>query len=117
MVGDGGPGRKRVLVDDARRNGQFLRLTWHRSEQQFVLSNWDGPVCVGATRVPVVDAPAVMAVLAEGLADAAARPSAPPEPRTLRQHLRAWWALRSRRAPVVRLPNRPATDTSSRRSA
>jgi hypothetical protein len=96
--------RARVFVEDARRNGQFLRATWHGERQQFVLSNWEGTVCVGATRVPVTEAPALVALLVEGMADAAARPCAPAPPRTLRQHLRVWWGERGHRATVLPLP-------------
>lgn len=86
-------------MEDARRNGQFLRITWHRDRQQFVVSNWDGTVCVGATRVQVDEAPALIEVVTRGLADAAVdgRSAAPPAPapRTLVEHLRAWWCERS----------------------
>ena len=92
-------GRRRAFVEDARRNGQFLRITWHRDRQQFVVSNWDGTVCVGATRVRVEDAPAVIDVVARGLADAAVDGQAPVGPAptrlTLVEHLRAWWRERS----------------------
>ena len=44
---------RRVFVEDERRNGSFLRMTWHPERRAFVVSNWDGSVCVGATRVPV----------------------------------------------------------------
>lgn len=104
-------------MEDARRNGQFLRVTWHRDRQQYVVSNWDGTVCVGATRVPVEEAPALIDVLARGLADAAADGQVPlePAPRTLVEHLRAWWRERSRpavaaavRRPSIRHPLRRA---------
>ncbi len=119
MVGDGGAARTRVFVEDARGNGQFLRATWHRDQQQFVLSSWEGAVCVGATRIPVAEAPALVALLVDGLGDAARHPvapPAPPEPRSLRQHLRAWWTARAQRAPVVSLPERAASG-ARRRSA
>jgi hypothetical protein len=103
MAADGGITRARVFVEDARHNGQFLRATWHGERQQFVLSNWEGAVCVGATRVPVDEAPALVGLLVEGLAEAAARPVAPAPPRTLRQHLHAWWGERGHRATVVPL--------------
>ena len=116
MAWDGGPGRRRVFVEDARRNGQFLRVTWHGDKQQFVVSNWDDTVCVGATRVPVADAADLVGVLVEGIADAAVdRSTVTPEPRSLVEHLRAWWRDRGRRAPVVALPPRIAA--RRRRSA
>lgn len=70
MAADRGPGRRRVFVEDARRNGQFLRVTWHGDHQQFVVSNWDDDVCVGATRVPLEGVPELVSLLVEGLADA-----------------------------------------------
>jgi hypothetical protein len=105
-----------VFVEDVRGNGQFLRVTWHGDKQQFVVSNWEDSVCVGATRVPVAGAADLVGVLVEGIADAAARPPvAPPAPRSLVDHLRAWWEGRVHRAPVVALRSRVADRT--RRSA
>jgi hypothetical protein len=85
MAADGGPGtpstRRRVFVEDARRNGQFLRVTWHGEQQQFVVSNWDGNLCVGATRVPVESIPELVSLLVDGLAEAAT--PAPPAERSV----------------------------------
>ena len=76
MAADGGPrvvpARRRVFVEDARRNGQFLRVTWHAEQQQFVVSNWDDNLCVGATRVPVEHVPELVSLLVDGLAEASA---------------------------------------------
>lgn len=108
--------RRRVFVEDVRRNGQFLRVTWHGESQQFVVSNWDDTVCVGATRVDVADAPELVGVLVEGIADAATQPAViEPGPRSLREHLTAWWRDRGRQAIV--LPLRGRADERSRRSA
>jgi hypothetical protein len=92
-----------VFVEDARRNGQFLRVTWHGEQRQFVVSNWDDIVCVGATRVPVEQVPELVGLLVEGLAEAATRPDVvvPPPPQSLREHLRAWWRGRTGHAEVV----------------
>jgi hypothetical protein len=83
MAADGGPrgapARRRVFIEDARRNGQFLRVTWHAEQQQFVVSNWDDNLCVGATRVPIESVPDLVSLLVEGLAQAAAPPSSPAE--------------------------------------
>ena len=91
-------GRRRVFVEDARGNGQFLRVTWHGEPQQFVVSNWVDNVCVGATRVPAAHAADLIGVLVEGLTDVANRP--PPEvtapPQSLRAHLLEWWRGRRR---------------------
>ena len=74
MAADRGPerssARRRVFVEDARRNGQFLRVTWHAEQQQFVVSNWDDNLCIGATRVPVESVPELVALLVDGLAEA-----------------------------------------------
>ncbi len=115
MNGDGVVGRRRVFVEDARRNGQFLRVTWHGDRQQFVVSNWEDTVCVGATRVPVAQAPELVGLLVEGLADATSHRRDVPRPRTLAEHLTAWWRERSHRAPVVPLRLRRAE--RQRRSA
>ena len=85
MAADGGPGRsprRRVFVPDARRNGQFLRVTWHAEQQQFVVSNWDDNLCVGATRIPVDSVPELVSLLVDGLA-AAAAPEPPPAERSV----------------------------------
>ena len=96
---------RRVFLEDSRRNGQFARITWHADARQFVLSNWEGNLCVGATRVGVEEATAMVHVLTEGIADAASRPveppSMPPSPLTLREHVAAWWRARGRRAAVL----------------
>ncbi len=111
MVGVSGvTGRTRVLVDDTRRNGAFLRVTWHPEGRQFVVSNWDGQVCVGATRVDVQDAARIMGLLADGLADAASRPPTeePRAPSSLRQVLLDWWRARRRTATITELRDRVA---------
>jgi hypothetical protein len=115
MAADGGPVRRRVFVEDARRNGQFLRVTWHGEEQQFVVSNWDDNVCVGATRVPVASVPDLVGLLVDGLADASRPSDASRPPTSLREHLVAWWRARRRRAVV--LPLRSSPTGRARRSA
>jgi hypothetical protein len=75
-----GPVRRRVFVEDSRRDGTFLRVTWHPDGGQFVVSTWHDEVCTGAVRVPAEDAAPLIGLLADGLADAATRPAAPPAP-------------------------------------
>lgn len=67
-----------MFVEDARGNGLYLRTTWHPEAQQFVVSTWHDEVCTGAVRVPAAAAAELIALLADGLADAVDHPEAPP---------------------------------------
>jgi hypothetical protein len=87
--------RRRVFIEDARQNGVYLRTTWHEEAGQFVVSTWNDDVCTGAVRVPAAEAPALIGMLADGLADAmAVAPEAAIEGRAPRPHvldrIRAW---------------------------
>ena len=91
--------RRRVFVEDARRDGAYLRATWHPDGRQFVVSTWTDDVCTGAVRVPVEEAAALIGLLADGMAEAAATP--PPERHPAAPGWRARvdsWLRRSRRA-------------------
>jgi hypothetical protein len=68
--------RRRVFVEDARREGAYLRMTWHPDGRQFVVSTWIDDVCTGAVRVPVEEAAGLIGLLADGMAEATA--AAPP---------------------------------------
>jgi hypothetical protein len=89
--------RRRVLIEDARRNGHHLRATWHAESRQFVFSTWRDDVCTGAARVAVEDVAELTGLLVDGLADSAA--TTPPAPRApsparspgLGDRARAWW--------------------------
>jgi hypothetical protein len=95
------------MIDDARSHGGFLRVTWHPEARQFVVSNWEDSVCVGATRVPFERAAELVALLVDGIADAAQGPRQPSsEPRSLREHLTSWWHGRAIRADVLPLRRR-----------
>jgi hypothetical protein len=63
-------GTRRVFIEDMRRDGKYLRCTWHGDRNAFVLSTWDGDVCTGATRMGPADGARLLSVLAEGVADA-----------------------------------------------
>jgi hypothetical protein len=63
--------RRRVLIEDARRDGGHLRTTWHAERQAFVVSTWRNEVCTGAIRVPVAAAGDLAKLLIDGLTDAA----------------------------------------------
>jgi hypothetical protein len=70
-----------VFVQDSRNDGTYLRATWHAEGRQFVVSTWRDDVCTGAVRVPAADAPQLITLLDDGLADAASRPvELPPTP-------------------------------------
>jgi hypothetical protein len=66
------------MVADVRRDGTFVRVTWHPEGRQFVISHWRDEVCVAATRVPVGAAPDLITLLARGLGESAAAPSPSP---------------------------------------
>lgn len=73
--------RRRVLIGDARRNGRYLRATWHPEDRMFVLSTWTDEVCSGAVRIPIDKAADLITLLADGLSDAVNPQHGPPEPR------------------------------------
>lgn len=106
--------RRRVFIEDARRNGLYLRTTWHPEAGQFVISTWNDEVCTGAVRVPAAEAAELIALFADGLADAATTrtspaPLAPSIRPGLAERVRGW-LRRVRRgevpaaAEVVELP-------------
>lgn len=74
----------RVLIEDTRENGQYLRVTWHRDAGQFVLSHWRDDTCVAATRIDPAAAADLVRLLADGLADAATGPESWPQSDDLR---------------------------------
>jgi hypothetical protein len=116
-MGDRTPRRHRVIIEDARHNGHYLRITWHPERRQFVVSTWRDDVCTGAAQLSAADGAEVAALLVEGLADAATTPV--PAPATgagpgeggaaladraaaAIARLRAWW--RRSTAPATPLP-------------
>jgi hypothetical protein len=74
-MGDGPVSRRRVLIEDARRDGSYLRTTWHAERRAFVVSTWRGEVCTGAVRVPVAAAGELARLLIDGLAHTATTPA------------------------------------------
>jgi hypothetical protein len=67
-----------VFVPDSRGVDQFLRVTWHDDARQFVLSVWQGELCVAAVRIGAHDAPELVRILVDGLADAAEKAAGSP---------------------------------------
>lgn len=76
-MGDGATYRRRVLIEDARRDGSYLRTTWHADRRAFVVSTWRDQVCTGAVRVPVAAAGELTRLLIDGLTEAATTTSPP----------------------------------------
>jgi hypothetical protein len=70
-------GRRRVFVEDARGNGQYLRATWHAEANQFVISVWNDDVCTAAVRVSSERAAELIGLLADGMAAAIPTASGP----------------------------------------
>lgn len=67
----------RVLIEDARRNGHHLRVTWHPDKHQFVVSTWSLDVCTGSARLAVEDVADLTSLLVDGLTEAATVTAAP----------------------------------------
>jgi hypothetical protein len=97
----------------------FLRVTWHPEHSAFVVSHWQGAVCVAATRVAATEVADVVSLLTNGLADAlSSAQSKPPQPqsrprRSPRGLWRRLWWRRQRRgsgADVIAFPERAAPD-------
>jgi hypothetical protein len=93
-MGDATTYRRRVLIEDARGDGSYLRTTWHAERRAFVVSTWRDEVCTGAVRVPVAAAGDLARLLIDGLSDAAtttATPTTKPAPRPdVLARARAW---------------------------
>jgi hypothetical protein len=66
------PERGEVFLD-ARGEARTLRVSWHHDVGTVVFSLWRGAVCSGSFRLPADDVPALLAVLAGGLADVPAQ--------------------------------------------
>jgi hypothetical protein len=116
--------RRRLFVEDSRKNGTYLRATWHPEGDQFVLSTWDDEVCTGAVRVSTASAASLISLLADGLADAATHPITVDAPGRASatgrfDRLRAWVRARIHRvAPApVPAPLHTVDELHHRRSA
>ncbi len=62
-------GGRSAVVPDARGGGRALRATWHHDAGLVVLSVWRDNVCVATVRLEPDEVPALLEVLASGLAD------------------------------------------------
>jgi hypothetical protein len=62
--------RQRASISDAAGGERFVRLTWHPDVGRFTLTHWEGRRCVASIQVSPDDADDLLAVLAEGLAEA-----------------------------------------------
>jgi hypothetical protein len=61
--------RRRNVVLDRRGEGRALRVTWHHEASVAVVSVWRDDRCSGTVQVAAEDVPALIAVLAQGLAE------------------------------------------------
>lgn len=59
---------ERVLIEDVRADGTFLRVTLHADAAVLVFSHWKGDVCLAATRVPVDAARSLITLLEDAAA-------------------------------------------------
>ena len=80
---------RRVFIEDLRRDGMFLRVTWHSDHSAFVVSHWNRDVCVAATRVAATDVAELAVLLTNGLSDALTSAQAQPPAPTGRE-ARSW---------------------------
>ena len=60
--------RRRDVVLDRRGECRALGVTWHHEASVAVVSVWRDGRCAGTVQVAAEDVPALIAVLAEGLA-------------------------------------------------
>jgi hypothetical protein len=102
-----------VFIEDARRNGTYLRATWHPERRIFVLSTWNGDVCTGAVRLPAAEAADLVGLVADGLAEMVDGPGVGRVERAsrrgdLRTRLTQWFRSRADQATAV-LPMRSRT--------
>jgi hypothetical protein len=73
---------------DCRSRSRRLSVTTHADAGVVVLSLWQGERCTGSFRLPLADAPALVAALTEGMTSAdpdAPPPSPSPSPSLLRR--------------------------------
>ncbi len=79
LVAEAAPlGRDHVWFVDARTGDRRLRVSSHPDRRLVVLSLWQGGACTGTFRLPVEDAPRLIAVLAADLGAAVATPTGEP---------------------------------------
>ncbi|MBX9246665.1 hypothetical protein ICW40_17890 [Actinotalea ferrariae] len=75
-----------TALPDVRGEHRALQVTWHEHDGVFVMSTWRLGQCVASVRLAPAEAAALVAVLADGLAqcsvEAPGRPVLLGEPRT-----------------------------------
>lgn len=127
-MGDRSHKRRRVFVEDIRHNGGYLRATWHPERRIFTISTWTGEVCTGAVRVPAAQAPELVGLVVDGLAELAVPADLVPAPGPVRAPARAprapgrllvdavrrWLQARTAVVPSVLPLRRPVSPAGSR---
>jgi hypothetical protein len=96
-----GARRERVYVEDLRRDGSFLRVTWHPERETFVVTHWRDQVCIAANQISIEAAPPLISLLVASLAASAANharaaasvpPTSPPGPGArIGRAFDRWW--------------------------
>jgi hypothetical protein len=94
----------RVLIEDDRSNGTFVRMTWHPESRVIVVSHWRDDVCLAATRVPVEAASDVVGLFVKAMSDSMQTPGSTPQLDTPSNS----WVERVRRSLHERLARRSA---------
>jgi hypothetical protein len=92
----------RVVIEDSRADGSYLRVTWHPDGRKFVVSHWRDDVCLAATRVEPAAVPDLISLLARGLGEMALETSPPTDVAFDSQPSGSW--TRARRWFKDRLP-------------
>ena len=64
---------RRVLIEDRRHTGAYLRATWHPERRVVVISHWHGDVCAASTTLSLADLPKLISLLVSALSDATTR--------------------------------------------
>lgn len=85
--------------EDVRTPVRRMKVSWHADEDVVVLSLWQGERCTGTFRMAPSDAPGLIHLLVDSLADRPRHPMPPAPSGGLRARLAAWW--RSGRVPLA----------------
>jgi hypothetical protein len=98
-MGEGLPVASSVeWFSDDRAPVRRMKASWHSEVGVVVLSLWQGDHCTGTFRLPIADAPGLMHLLVDALAEA---PRPPEPPARTRPWQRLVGLMRRRRPPLA----------------